>query len=171
MAKLIVSRDVKFDEAIPQGEINFKTNDYFHEIQMYNKIKDRKDRNEEDFHYLIDNVYYDSDEDIQSNCLVTRIVTVQGRNIVAYFKRIINGIPEDDEYDFIHVAEVERMMGTYLEPEEDERVNSFLEYDIQENGCEEEHKYRAGNPACVNNESGELVLGFNTLSDNLIDLL
>jgi hypothetical protein len=103
-------------------------------------------------------VYYDPDEDIQSNCLVTRVVTVQGRNIVAYFKRIINGIPEEEEYDFIHVAEVERMLGTYLEPEEDENVNSFLEYN-SDNGSEDMHKYRAGNPACVNDKPQKRKLG------------
>jgi hypothetical protein len=127
MAKLIISRDVKFDEAIPQGEIDFKSNDYFHEMQLYSKVKNRADREEEDFHYLIDNVYYDPDEDIECNCLVTRIVTVKGRNIVAYFKRIINGNPEEEEYDFIHVAEVEKMMGTYLEAEDDENINALLE--------------------------------------------
>ena len=41
IAKLIVSRDLKFDENIPQGEIDLKTNYYFHEIQLYNKVKDR----------------------------------------------------------------------------------------------------------------------------------
>ena len=153
MGKLIVSRDVKFDENIPQGEIDFKTNDYFHEIQLYNKVKDRTNREEEDFHYLIDNVYYDPDEDIQCNCLVTRITTKAARNIVAYFKRIINGIPEENEYDYIHVAEVEKMMGTYLEPEIDENVNSFIE-NSKENGGSM-HKDRAGSPACVRIENSE----------------
>ena len=114
--KLIISRDVKFDENIPQGEIDHTKNDYWRELREYRDNSNRlKDIN--DYDYLIGNIFYDPDEDIKCECIVTRIDTYRG-NIVAYVKRIINNIVENEEHSCVHVAEVEKLLGTYLSENE-----------------------------------------------------
>ena len=124
---LIVSRDCKFDENIPRGEIDFTKNDYFHELRIVNHSRTNKEKTVSDFEYLVDNVYYDPDEDLKCLCIVTRIVEDKKRNIVGYFKRIIDNIPEEEEHDYIHVADIEIMMGTYMDVRSDGEVNQLLD--------------------------------------------
>jgi hypothetical protein len=116
MGKIIISRDVRFDEAIPQGPVDEKVKEYFREIMTFKNVFNNESKNIEDFEYLIGNIYYDPDEDLECNCIVTRIEETRDRNhfIVAWFKRIINGVAEEQEFDFTHVSEVEKMMGVYL---------------------------------------------------------
>ena len=134
---LIVSRDGRFDEDIPQGVLDPRKDTYFYELRRYNINDHDKRRNVEYYDYLIDNVYYDTDEDLQCLCLVTRIEILSNNDIVGYFKRIVNNIPEEEEYDCIHVAEIERMIGTYMEVEDlgDERqsVNVFEDNELYSN--------------------------------------
>jgi hypothetical protein len=115
--KLIVSRDVKFDENIPQGEIDHRKNDYWKELREYRDSNSDKTKEISDYEYLVGNIFYDPDEDLKCNCVVTRISTYKG-NIDAYVKRIINDTIEDEEHSSIHVAEVEKLIGTYLSENE-----------------------------------------------------
>jgi hypothetical protein len=127
LGKVIISRDVRFDEAIPQGPIDEKVKEYFREIMAFKGVYNNDSKNVEDYEYLVGNIYYDADDDLECNCIVTRIEQMNDRNrfIIAWFKRIINGAAEEAEYDFIHVAEVEKMLGVHLEFNEDNNIENI----------------------------------------------
>jgi hypothetical protein len=72
---------------------------------------------------------------LKCNCVVTRIDTYRG-NIVAYVKRILNDTVEDEEHSSIHVAEVEKLIGTYLS--ENELSEIKLSLNLRENEIENE---------------------------------
>ena len=58
---------------------------------------------------------------------MTRIA-IKDRNIVAFYKRIIENEVEDEEYDInnVHVTEVEKMLGIYLSEDAVEELNVFV---------------------------------------------
>ena len=92
---------------------------------------------EEDYEYLVGNVYFDPDKELQCRCAVTRI-SQKGRNIIAFFKRIIEGEVEEDEFDDkeIHVAEVEKILGIYLSEDAVDELNMFIESSTRLNSAE-----------------------------------
>jgi hypothetical protein len=59
--RIIVSNDVKFDENIPQGIIDFTTDSYWLEARQYGNLVTGKPRNIQDFEYLIGAVFYDNE--------------------------------------------------------------------------------------------------------------
>ena len=99
---------IKFHN-IPQGEIDHKTNDYWKELREYRDNNSDITKEVADYEYLVGNIFYDPDEDLKCNCVVTRIDTYRG-NIVAYVKRILNDEVEESEHSSIHVAEVEKLI-------------------------------------------------------------
>ena len=90
--------------------------------------ENKKVKEIEDYEYLIGNVYFDPDKELQSRCVVTRI-SQKGRNIIAFLKRIIEGEVEENEFDKkgIHVVNVEKMLGIYLSEDAVDELNAFIE--------------------------------------------
>ena len=123
--KIIVSRDVKFDENIPQGTIDHSVDVYWKEIRQFQKLTTRKVREPEDFYYLIGIAFYD--HDIDAECIVTRIEVIgKAKVIVAYIKKLNadRSVAEEEEYQPIHVAEVESLLGTYYEEKSIGEINA-----------------------------------------------
>ena len=123
ISKLVVSKDVIFDENIPQGPIDNHVNDYFKELLTLRKNTNRKDKTISDYEYLIGSVYFDPDKELQCRCVVTRIEQ-KGRNIIALYKRIIDNKVEDEEFDInsVHVAEIKKMLGVHLSEDDVEKL-------------------------------------------------
>ena len=113
--KIIVSRDVKFDENIPQGKIDHVTDTYWKEVRTYAGREVDVVRYQIEFEYLVGVSFYDPDLDAE--LIVTRLGLVgKAKNIVAYVRRVDpSGAMTDEEDESIHVAEVENLLGTYYE--------------------------------------------------------
>jgi hypothetical protein len=117
--KVIVSRDVRFDESIPQGHIDHSKDTYWREMRMFEKLVAKKVREPEEFYYLVGIVFYDPD--IDAECLVTRIEVVgRGKLIVAYIKKMKpdGSACDDEEKQPVHVADIESLLGTSYEERE-----------------------------------------------------
>jgi hypothetical protein len=52
LGKVIISRDVRFDEAIPQGPVDEKVKEYFREIIAFKGVYNNDSKNVEDYEYL-----------------------------------------------------------------------------------------------------------------------
>jgi hypothetical protein len=111
--RIIISRSVTFDEAIPQGDVDFSKDSYWREVRQYAKRVTAKKRNVEDFYYLIDLIFYDPD--IDSECIVKDVIVASG-NIVAEYKRLKDGV-EYDQLERMHIADVEKLLGVHLSSE------------------------------------------------------
>ena len=105
--RIVVSRSVTFDEAIPQGDVDFSKDPYWREVRQFAKRVIAKKRDEEDFYYLVDLIFYDPD--IDSECLVKEI-RVQNNYIVAVYVCLRDGI-ETGKTSAMHVADVEKLLG------------------------------------------------------------
>ena len=128
LVKFVLSKDVKFDESIPQGPIDTHVNDYFKEMLTLRMNENKKGKELEEYKFLVGNVYFDPDKELQCRCVVTRI-SQKGRNIIAFFKRIIEGEVAEDEFDDkgIHVAEIEKLLDIYLSENAVDELNMFVE--------------------------------------------
>ena len=127
LVKFVFSKDVKFDESIPQGPIDKHVNDYFKEMLTLRMNENKKGKEIEDY-----NVYFDPDKELQCRCVVTRI-SQKGRKIIAFFKRIIEGEVAEDEFDDkgIHVAEIEKMLDIYLSEDAVDELNMMNLIDVE----------------------------------------
>ena len=124
--RMIVSRDVKFDENIPQGPIDHTQDIYWREVRQFRTSVADKKPDPEDFYYLIGLVFYDPD--IDSECEVARIEVIgRQRLIVAYIKKMRpDGSPEEvEEKQPVHVAEIEALLGTSYEDRDDGEVSAM----------------------------------------------
>ena len=115
--RIIISRDAIANEEIPSGDVDFSTDEYWREARQFTRFEQRGERNEEDYYYLVGLEFYDPEEDIRA--VVTRIeVEGRSRHIVGYYKRIINDIVEEKEHQRMHVAEIEKLLGIYVNDDE-----------------------------------------------------
>ena len=80
---IIVSRDVRFDEEIPSGDIDHLKDDYWHEARLARTRHDEGViREVDDFQYLIGQTFYDPDESQWFR--VTQVTANRKNDIIAY---------------------------------------------------------------------------------------
>jgi len=105
----IVCRDVKIDEAIPQGAIDFSEDTYWLEARQYGNRVSGKPRDKYDFEYLIGIVFYDPETEEHYKVLN---ITLHRNNIVAGYARWIpnQDVQDDTEVGQMHVANVEQLL-------------------------------------------------------------
>jgi hypothetical protein len=108
--RIVVSRSVVFDEAIPQGDVDFAKDPYWREVRQFAKRVVAKKRDEGDFYYLVDLIFFDPD--IDSECLVKEI-RIQNKYIVAVYVCLKDGI-ETGKSSSMHVADVEKLLGIHM---------------------------------------------------------
>jgi hypothetical protein len=129
--RIIVSRDVKFDENIPQGDIDFKKDTYWLEIREFGHRLTGEPRNILDFQYLVDEIFYDPE--MESHYKVLNIVVNRGNIVAGYAKyRPGEDIQNNNEVGQMHVANIEQLMS----PIDEEEVNS-LQCNITDRSLEE----------------------------------
>jgi hypothetical protein len=109
--KIIMARDVVFDENIPQGDIDHAKDDYWRDVRLYAQVSKRgKARFVEDYEHLVGCIFYDSEfHDLN---IVTSIEANRG-NLVGTLARIVDGIQQDKDHDSMHVAEIEKLLGIF----------------------------------------------------------
>ena len=108
--RIIISRSVIFDEAIPQGDVDFSKDTFWREVRQFAKRVTAKKMNLEDFYYLVDLIFYDPD--IDSECIVKEVL-ISNTFIVAEYKQLKDGV-EVGKLTRIHVADVENLLGVQL---------------------------------------------------------
>ena len=108
--QVIISRDVTFDEMIPQGDIDHATNPYWLEVRRYAHRVDGIPRDIEDFQYLIGNVFYDPEH--MKHYRVTSIEVERGQIVAGYsnWSTVEGAIQNDTKVDRMHVANVEELL-------------------------------------------------------------
>lgn len=111
--KVIVSRDVTFDEEIPQGDINYETDTYWKELRESKLIIGEKQMSINDFQYLVGVTFFDPD--INEWRRVLEIRTYKGHIIAA----LADYDPQNEdshstvEIETMHVADVEKLLGSF----------------------------------------------------------
>ena len=117
--KIIIARDVKFDEIIPQGDVDHATDEYWRDVRLFTKVTgQRSPKDVEDFEHLVGNIFYDPD--VQEMNIVTRI-DVYNRNIVGWLAKVVDGVQQGDEHATMHVADIEKLLGVYQPVDGEER--------------------------------------------------
>jgi hypothetical protein len=115
--KIIIARDVKFDENIPQGDVDHATDEYWRDVRLFTRVTSSKGSNfVEDYEHLVGCIFYDPD--VQEMNIVTR-VDVYNRNIVGYLAHVVDGVQDGDEHASMHVAEIEKLLGVYLSDDDE----------------------------------------------------
>jgi len=107
--RIIISGDVKFDEEIPQGIIDFKKDDYWLEIRQFGHLLTGKPRQVDDFKYLIGEIFYDPE--MESHYKVLNVVVYRGDIVAGYARYVPGKIDQDDEQlAQMHVANIEQLL-------------------------------------------------------------
>jgi len=109
--KIIMARDVVFDENIPQGDIDHAKDDYWRDVRLYTQVSKRgKAKFVEDYDHLVGCIFYDPEfHDLN---IVTSI-DVKKSNLVGTLARIVDGVQEDKDHDSMHVADIEKLLGIF----------------------------------------------------------
>jgi len=111
---MIISRDAIANKVIPSGDVDFPKDEYLKGARQLTRFEQRGERKREDYYYLVGLEFYDPEEDMR--VVVTRIeVKGRSRHIVGYYERIINDTVEEKEYQLMHVAEIEKLLGIYAD--------------------------------------------------------
>jgi hypothetical protein len=107
--RVVISRDVKFDEEIPQGIIDFKKDEYWLEVREFGHLLSGEPRVIEDFKYLIGEVFYDPE--LESHFKVLNVTVNRGNIVAGYAKYVPGKIDQDDaQLAQMHVANVEQLL-------------------------------------------------------------
>jgi len=109
--KIIMARDVVFDENIPQGDIDHAKDDYWRDVRLYAQVTKRgKAKFVEDYEHLVGCIFYDPEfHDLN---IVTSI-DINKSNLVGTLAKIVDGVQEDKDHDSMHVAEIEKLLGIF----------------------------------------------------------
>jgi hypothetical protein len=116
--KIIMARDVIFDENIPQGDVNHATDDYWRDVRLYARVaKKGGAKYVEDYEHLVGCIFYDPE--YQELDIVTRVDEEKGK-LVGWLSKIVDGVQAEVEHERMHVAEIEKLLGIYELEEGDE---------------------------------------------------
>jgi len=107
--RVIISRDVRFDEEIPQGTIDFNKDDYWLEIRQFGHLLTGKPRQVEDFNYLIGEIFYDPE--METYYKVLNVIVYRGDIVAGYAKYVPDKVDQDNaQLAQMHVANVEQLL-------------------------------------------------------------
>ena len=130
--RIVISRDVRFDEEIPQGIIDFKKDEYWLEVREFGHLISGKPRGVDDFKYLIGEVFYDPE--MESHFRVLNVTVNRGNIVAGYAKYIPEKIDQNDaQIAQMHVANVEQLLCP-IEGEQIVSMQCSIESDFQRGG-------------------------------------
>jgi hypothetical protein len=116
--KIIMARDVIFDEHIPQGDVDHATDDYWRDVRLYTQAsRKRGPRYVEDYEHLVGCIFYDPEKHDLN--IVTRI-DINNKYLFGHLAKIVDGVQDDRRHDRMHVAEIEKLLGIYSQDDDSE---------------------------------------------------
>jgi hypothetical protein len=143
--KVIIARDVRFDECIPQGDVDHSTDEYWRDVRLFTKVSSKEGvKYVEDFEHLVGNIFYDPD--VQELNIVTRI-DVYRNSIIGWLAKIVDGVQQGDEHASMHVAEIEKLLGVY-QSIDDEEQGMLAREATKTDALFTREQSRAGNNTC-----------------------
>ncbi len=105
----ITSVHVRFNEDIPDYRI-----EYFQELKNEMILEQTKDRNAEDYLYLVGTKHIDDEDLIKYVVTGIGIINNGHKHIIAYRSPIFLGLHQHHKSESVHVADVERMYAATL---------------------------------------------------------
>ena len=131
---IVISRNVAFDENIPQGDVNLETDEYWMELRQGRTSQNVSNRNKiDDYVYLEGVVFYDPDENKHMRVSKVATYTFKGvKTVVCWCTLYDLMLPEQQQSDIeirppTHVRDVEKMVAGYHDDDANELAEVAVE--------------------------------------------